>query len=77
MTEGGLKGILVYFVTKGPVWACDIEGTFLFQVEAQVSADNGKTVRPMVFTFATEEHALEFKQDVNSRMEPLVIGEEE
>lgn len=71
------KDILVYFVTKGPVWNCHSNVTTVWQVEAQVSADDGETVRSMVFTFDTEEHALKFKRDVNHTMEPTRLGEEE
>jgi len=31
----------------------------------------------MVFTFNTEEHAAKFKQDINFKLEPTVIGEED
>lgn len=71
------KGLIVYFVTKGPVWGIDLLCDDVWQVEAQVSEDGGKTVRSMVFTFEEEEHALEFKRDVNYTMEPTVLGEEE
>jgi len=72
-----VKGLIVYFVTEGPVWECDIYGNFVWQVKAQVSGDNGETCTSMVFTFAVEEHALTFRREVNSKMEPMILGEEE
>ena len=76
MTED-IKGFLVYFVTKGPVWGSDLYNNDVWQVQAQVSADDGETVRSMVFTFDSEENAIKFKRDVNTKMEPTVLGEEE
>lgn len=71
------KGLLVYFVTKGPVWALTELYNKVWQVEAQVSKDGGKTVESMVFTFEAEEHAIQFKRDINYQMEPTRLGEEE
>ena len=76
MTED-IKGFLVYFVTKGPHSLITQNGDWVYQVQAQVSADDGETCESMVFTFDTEEHALKFKNDVNSKMEPTRLGEEE
>ena len=76
MTED-IKGLLVYFITKGPVWGSDLYDNDVWQVQAQVSPDDGETVRSMVFTFDSEDHAIKFKRDVNSKMEPTVLGEEE
>ncbi len=76
MTED-IKGLLIYFVTKGPVSEFLTDGTEVWLVEAQVSADDGKTMRPMVFTFETEEDAIDLKHDVNSQMEPLKLGEDD
>ena len=69
--------MLVYFVSKGPVAGYLPDGTEVWQVGAQVSKDGGKTVETKVFTFGTEEHAIEFKHDVNYKMEPMKIGEED
>lgn len=71
------KGLLVYFVTKGPVWGLTETYNVMWQVEAQVSNDDGGTVRPMVFTFYTEENALKFKRDINYKIEPTELGVEE
>ena len=76
MTED-IKGFLVYFVTKGPEWGSNLYDNDVWQVQAQVSADDGETVRSMVFTFDSEENALQFKRDVNSKMEPTRLGEED
>jgi hypothetical protein len=69
--------LLVYFVVEGPIPLYLSDGKIYWQVEGKVSADGEKTVEPMVFTFATEEHALKFKTDVNNKMEPTVLGEED
>lgn len=69
--------MIIYFVTFGPVWVYTDDNRDVWQVKAQVSSDDGKTVRSMVFTFNTEEHAIKFKRDVNFTMEPTVLGEEE
>ncbi len=71
-----VKGLLVYFVTDGPVWALTNEYDEVWQVQAQVSED-GKVIRPMVFTFATEEAAIKFKRDINFKLEPTKLGEED
>jgi len=70
-------GLLIYFVTDGPVPMYTSEGREVWQVQAQVSDDNGKTCEPMVFTFDTEEHAIKFKRDINYKMEPTKLGEKE
>ena len=71
------ESILVYFVTEGPVWGSDIHDNDVWQVKAQVSHDQGKTVVPMIITFGSEEQAIGFKRDINYNMEPTVVGEEE
>lgn len=76
MTED-IKGLIVYFVTEGPTASYCSDGTEVWQCKAQVSNDSGKTVGSMVFTFETEDHAIDFKRDVNSKIEPIIIGEEE
>ncbi len=72
-----VESLLVYFVTEGPVSNLTPQGDRVYQVEARVSGDDGKTVEPMVFTFETEEHAIKFKREVNYKMEPTRLGEEE
>lgn len=72
-----VKGILVYFVTDGPILFITAGGVGVWQVQAQVSGDSGRTVGPMVFTFELEEQALKFKRDVNYQMEPTVLGGKE
>ncbi len=74
MTED-INGFLVYFVVEGPVLGINSDG--VWQCEAKVSPDGGKTVRSMVFMFDSYDSALKFKNDVNNQMEPMVLGEEE
>lgn len=71
-----VKGLLIYFITKGPEPFFTHDGYRIFRVEAQVSND-GKTVQPMVFSFEAEEQAINFKRAVNYKMEPTTLGEEE
>ena len=74
---GNFNGLLIYFVTQGPKSGFHPDGTEVWQVEAQVSKDNGETMKPMIFTFEAEEEAISFKRDVNLQIEPMKVGEEE
>ena len=59
------------------MWGSDLSGDDVWQVLAQVSHDKGKTMVPMIIAFGSEEHAIEFKRDINFKIEPTVVGEEE
>ena len=52
-------------------------GDIIFRVKTVASEDGGETCGPFWFSFDTEEYALRFKQEINSKMEPTIIGEEE
>ena len=67
---------LIYFVTQGPKSEFCLDGTEVWQVEAQVSDDGGRTMQPNIFTFEKEEDAISFKRDVNLQMEPMRVGED-
>ena len=69
--------MLVYFVTDGPAWGLTDLYDEVWQVLAIVSEDGGKTVTRSTFSFATEEHAIEFKRDINFTLEPTKIGEDD
>jgi len=71
------ESLRVYFITSGPAPHETDYGDVVHSVKAQASTDGGETVITMWFNFDTHENALAFKNEVNNRMEPTIIGEEE
>lgn len=67
------EGLIIYFITKGPVSYDTDDGDVSYTVEGQVSDDGGETVTTMLFRFETHEYALDFKNKVNNKIEPTII----
>ncbi len=72
-----VKDLLIYFVTEGPTSDFYPDGTEVWLCKARVSEDGGETVGSVMFTFETEEDAIQFKHKVNSEMKPLKLGEDD
>jgi len=71
------SSITVYHVESGPEEVVHYDGSIDYTVRAIVTVDDGETCGPMHFYFETEEFAIKFKQEVNSKMEPTIVGNDD